>query len=286
VVLPHLKTQSPTELIEALRLGFDTFSGAEEEGREKSLSVSLDYSFAKLSERARQHLPFLALFCERVNVRWLNAFSELDDWEQAYRAVFGENLQKSDWLRIFNEAVEAGILEHLGETIYKVHPALPWYLRQRLSKQHSASEVNELEKKLVVLYGAIAAQCGQEMLSRADMATAILLIEEPNLLQNLRLAERQQDWDNARLMLKALGEVYQRRNRLPEFRTLRQQALEQIGTKVERSKEAFQFWVYLQNENATDALDSADLTKASKIYQKIYSELTKLNDSSYECRDC
>jgi hypothetical protein len=117
VVLPHLKTQSPTELIEALRLGFDTFSGAEEEGREKSLTVSLDYSFAKLSERARQHLPFLAFFSERVNVKWLNAFSELDDWEQAYRAVFGENLQKSDWLRIFNEVVEAGILEHLGETI-------------------------------------------------------------------------------------------------------------------------------------------------------------------------
>ena len=70
-------------------------------------------------------MPFLALFSERVNVRWLNAFSELDDWEQAYRAVFAENLQKSDWLRTLNEAVEAGILEHLGETIYKIHPALP-----------------------------------------------------------------------------------------------------------------------------------------------------------------
>jgi len=112
------------------------------------------------------------------------------------------------------------------------------------------------------------------------MATAIVLIEEPNLLQNLRLAERQQDWDNARLMLKALGEVYQRRNRIPEFRTLRQQALEQIGTKFEQTKEAFQFWVYLQGENASDALDSADLTKASNIYEKISSELTKQNDPS------
>jgi tetratricopeptide (TPR) repeat protein len=112
------------------------------------------------------------------------------------------------------------------------------------------------------------------------MATAIVLIEEPNLLQNLRLAERQQDWDNARLMLKALGEVYQRRNRIPEFRTLRQQALEQIGTKFEQTKEAFQFWVYLQSENASDALESADLAKASNIYQKISSELKKLNDPS------
>ena len=280
VILPHLKAQSPIEIMEALRLGFDTFQGAQEEGRDKSLYVSLDYSFAKLSDRARQHLPFLALFSERVNVRWLNAFSELDDWEQAYRAVFGENLQKSDWLRILNEAVEAGILEHLGETIYKIHPALPWYLRQRLSKQHTVRKVNELEKKLLVLYGAIAAQCGQEMLIRADMATAIVLIEEPNLLRNLRLAERQQDWDNARLMLKVLGEVYQRQNRLLEFRTLRQQALEQIGTKFEQTKEAFQFWVYLQGENGSDALESADLTKASNIYQKISSELTKLNDPS------
>ena len=39
VILPHLKSKSPTELMEALRQGLDTFQGAEEEGRHKSLYV-------------------------------------------------------------------------------------------------------------------------------------------------------------------------------------------------------------------------------------------------------
>jgi hypothetical protein len=123
VVLPHLKRQTPSQLIEALRLGRDKFAGAEEEGRDKSLTVSLDYSFTKLSEACRLHLPFLALFSERVNADLLRSFSGNPDDEcgQAYQAVFGENLQRADWLRLLNEGVEAGILEYLGETIYKIH---------------------------------------------------------------------------------------------------------------------------------------------------------------------
>jgi tetratricopeptide (TPR) repeat protein len=279
-VLPHLKAQSPVQLIEALRQGLDSFQGAEEEGRDKSLTVSLDYSFAKLSELARKHLPFLAFFTDRVNAATLPAFSEVNELKHLYQTVFGENLQKSDWLRILNEAAEAGILEHLGETIFKIHPALPWYLRQRLSKQHAVKEVSELEKKLLVFYGVLATVCGQKMVSRADMATNILLIEESNLLRNLRLAERQHDWDNARLMLKALGEVYQRQNRLSEFRLLRQQALKQIGIKPDRTSEAFRFWRYLQGEEANEALESANFTKALKIFQKISNELARVNDSS------
>jgi hypothetical protein len=149
VVLRHLKTQSPVQLIEALRRGLDTFQGAEEEGREKSLVVSLDYSFANLSARARLHLPFLGLFSERVDAHWLDNFSATPDmdWGQAYRAVFGENLQKSDWIGLLNEATAAGILEDLGESIYKVHPALPWYLRQQLDKMGSQEVISNLEKK-------------------------------------------------------------------------------------------------------------------------------------------
>lgn len=149
VVLRHLKTQTPVQLIEALRRGLDTFQGAQEEGREKSLVVSLDYSFANLSERARQHLPFLGLFSERVDAHWLDNFSANpdSDWGQAYRAVFEENLQESDWIGLLNEATAAGILEDLGESIYKVHPALPWYLRQQLDKMGSQEVISNLEKK-------------------------------------------------------------------------------------------------------------------------------------------
>lgn len=286
VVLRHLKSQSPVQLIEALRRGLDTFKGAEEEGREKSLTVSLDYSFANLSERARQHLPFLGLFSERVDAHWLHLFSENPDRDfgQAYRAVCGENLQKSDWIGLLNEAAAAGIVEYLRESIYKIHPALPWYLRQQLDTKGSQEVINTLEKKLLVFYAMLANSYREKLIGNAELATFVLTVEEPNLLQQLRLAEQQQDWANAQAILQALGEVYQRWVRKPEFKSLRQRALNQIGLHLAlakaKGKEAFDFWMYLQGVDANEAVESADLETARVVYQEILDELTALNDPS------
>ena len=286
VVLRHLKTQSPVQLIEALRRGLDTFKGAQEEGREKSLTVSLDYSFANLSARARQHLPFLGLFSERVHAHWLDNFSANpdSDWGQAYRAVFGENLQISDWIGLLNEANAAGILEHLGETIYKIHPALPWYLRQQLDKMGSQEVISSLEKKLLVFYAALAHRFYQELIGNAKLASFVLRVEEANLLQQLRLAEQQQDWVYAQAILQALGEVYERWGRKPEFKSLRERALNQIGFHLAeakpKGKDAFDFWTYLRGVDADEAVNSADLQTARAVYQEILDELVALNDSS------
>jgi tetratricopeptide (TPR) repeat protein len=286
VVLRHLKTQTPVQLIEALRRGLDTFQGGEEEGREKSLVVSLDYSFANLSARARQHLPFLGLFCDRVDADWLHAFSRNPDidWGQAYRAVFGENLQISDWIGLLNEATAAGILEDFGSSIYKIHPALPWYLRQQLDKMGSQEVISNLEKKLLVFYAMLANNYREKLISNAELASFVLRVEEPNLLQQLRLAEQQQDWAYAQAILQALGEVYERWVRKPEFKSLRQRALNQIGLHLAlakaKGKDAFDFWMYLRGVDANEAIESADLETARVVYQEILDELTALNDPS------
>ncbi|MCW6049211.1 tetratricopeptide repeat protein [Lyngbya sp. CCAP 1446/10] len=286
VVLRHLKTQTPVQLIEALRRGLDTFKGAEEEGREKSLTVSLDYSFANLSERARQHLPFLGLFSDRVGADLLHAFSRNpdSDWGQAYRTVFGENLQKPDWMVLLNEAAAAGILEDLGSSIYKIHPALPWYLRQKLDKMGSSEVISNLEKKLRVFYAMLAHKYRKELISNAELATFVLRVEEPNLLQHLRLAEKQEEWAHAQAILQALGEVYKRWGRKSEFKSLRERALNQIGFHLAQAKakgqDVFNFWMYLRGEDANEALQSADLEAARAINQEIMDELTALNDPS------
>jgi hypothetical protein len=185
VILPHLKTQSPNEIMEALQLGLDTFQGTEEEGRDKSLTVSLDYSFTKLSDRARQHLPFLAFFSERVYAYWLGIFlsNPNSDFAQAYRAVFGETVQAIDWQQILNEAVEAGILEHLGGEFYKFHPALPWYLRQRLTEKKSQATIWELEKFLMLFYAAFAEYYREQLISNPESTSHMLLVEEPGVVQ-------------------------------------------------------------------------------------------------------
>ncbi len=281
VVLPHLKTQSPVQVIEALRLGLDNLENKTEEGRDKSLTASLDYSFSRLSERARKHLPFLALFSERVGADILHAFSG-SPTQMAYQAVFGENLQETDWLKLLNEAAAAGILEHLDETIYKIHPALPWYLRQQLSKKYTAEEVSVLEKKLLFFYAVLAENCRKELIGNAELAGIVLRFEEPNLLQNLRLAEQQQSWKEAEAILQALGDVYKRIGRKTEFKALRQRALKEIASDLldakEKGQDVFGFWIHLRIEDANDALGAADLEGARTIYQEILDELTSLND--------
>ena len=286
VVLRHLKAQTPVQLIEALRRGLDTFQGAEEEGREKSLVVSLDYSFANLSARARQHLPFLGLFSERVDADWLDNFSANPDidWGQAYRLVFGGNLQKSDWIGLLNEATAAGILEDLGGNIYKIHPALPWYLRQQLDKMGSQEVISNLEKKLLVFYAMLANDFRQKLIGNAEVVSFVLRVEELNLLQQLRLAEQQQEWAYAKAILQPLGEVYKRWGRKPEFKSLRERALNQIGFHLveakAKGKATFDFWMYLRGEDANEALDSADLETPRAVYQEILNELIALNDPS------
>jgi len=290
VVLPHLKTQTPKQLIEALRQGLDTLDGTPDKDREKSLAVSLDYSFAKLSERTRRHLPFLALFSERVGADWLHAFSESFDAKdslgsrQVYQAVFGENLQNADWLKLLNEAAVAGILEHLGGKYYKIHPALPWYLRQRLSEQYAVEEVSELEKKLVIFYAMLAENCCKVLINDAELAISALQLEEPNLLQNLRIAEQQNEWAIAQTILQPLGEMYKITGRKIEFNSLRLRVLKQLGVNLTsaklKGKEAFDFWIYLQNQDANETAQSGNFEEAKKIYQEILDELTALNDPS------
>ena len=286
VILPHLKTQSPTQLIEALQQGLDTFQGAEEEGRDKSLYVSLDYSFAKLSDRTRQHLLFLAFFSERVYTYWLGIFlsNPNSDFAQAYRAVLGENVQATDWQQILTEAAEAGILEHLGGEFYKFHPALPWYLRQRLAEKNSQATIWEFENFLMIFYAAFAEYYGERLISNPESTSHMLRVEEPNFLQNLRLAEKHQDWRKAQSILTVLGEVYERWGHKPKFKSLRQRALNQVGINLAEAKakglNAFDFWMYLRNNEANEAWAINDLERARTIYQEILDELVALNNPS------
>lgn len=285
VVLPHLKMQKPVQVIEALRLGLDTFQGAEEEARDKSLSVSIDYSFHKLSERTRRHLPFLALFSKQVSASFLYFFLAIPDssFGQKYRAVFGENLQKEDWLRILNEAVEAGILENSQQGLYEIHPSLPWYMRRWLSEYHSQTAINELENSLLVFYALAAEQWSQMLVSDPGRVSEILLFEEQNLLKSFQSAEQQQNWEIAHVLLIALGKVYQLRSRESEFKVLRQRILGQIGQSLTQAKtkgeSASRFWMYLQGVDANEARERGDLSAASRIYQELLDEAIRLNNA-------
>lgn len=285
VILPCLKKQTPLQLIEALRLGLDAFSDFPHQKKDKSLTISLNYSFSKLSERTQKHLPFLAFFSKIVNAQILHFFvsEEVDRQEicqQAYQAVFGEILNIDDWFEILNEAVNAGILERyneVGTAVYKIHPALPWYLQQRLFELYSEEKINQLQTKLLYFYVTLAQKYDEELINKSQTASTLLLIEEPNLLLNLRLAEQQQAWDKAYAIVRALSNVYLRRGDNLKRNSLRQRILGQIGMNSEevkeKGKDAFYTWLCLREIDGAEALDLFDLETAKQIYEELLDEL-------------
>lgn len=107
-------------------------------------------------------------------------------------------------------------------------------------------------------------------------------MEEPNLLQNLRLAEQHKEWAKAQAILQALGEVYQRIGRKPEFKSLRQRVLKQVGIHLAdakaKGKDALDFWMYLRGKDANEACDNGDLDAAAVVRQEILDEIIGLND--------
>ena len=279
VILPHLKTQVPSQLIEALRQGLNNLEKKTELGKDKSLTASLDYSFSNLSEKARRHLPFLGLFCDKINTILLGFFSDVQEESgQIYESMFGEKLQKSDWQKILNEATTAGILQYIGDTIYKIHPILPSYMRLRLAENYSGDIINLLETKLLIFYGKISAYLNQEFINNAEHAAFMMESEEANILRYLRLAEQYQDWLSTRFIMESLVTWYFRIGYHKELRVLQKRVINALNLFLKNTtvKEEFAFdlWMNLRAIDAHEAFDNNDLVKAFEVNQEVLNEIT------------
>jgi tetratricopeptide (TPR) repeat protein len=288
VVLPHLKTQSPNQLIDALRRGLDTFVEKSEEGRDKSLIVSLDYSFSKLSSRTRRHLPFLSLFSTRVYAYWFKLLFKKSnsDIGKVYKAVFGSNLKVIEWDKILNEAVQTGLLEDLGNNIYGIHPALPWYLRRKLIKLCNPEAIQELEKMLLLLYCALAENYEAKFIEDSQSAMTMLAVIEPNLLYYLDFAEIHENWFAAKSILQTLRIFYRFQGCNQKFIILRERALSRIGKDINiirtQGEDKLSYWAYIKNNEANEALEYYQPLHAQKIIQVILEETLSLPNPSQE----
>lgn len=127
---------------------------------------------------------------------------------------------------------------------------------------------------MLVFYAGLATYYDKQLIGNAELASFVLRVEEPNLLQNLRLAEQQQEWAYAQDILQALGEVYGRVGRKPEFRALRQRALGQVGFHLADAKakgqDALDFWIYLRVADANEAAQAADLRQPGQFIKKFW----------------
>jgi tetratricopeptide (TPR) repeat protein len=281
VVLPHLEKSTPKDLITALRKGLDELEDMGEEGRELSLTVSLDYSFSRMTAKAQKHLPLLGLFAEWIAVHDLSILSK----SETCSSTFGETMQESNWRQVLEEAHHAGILmqSQTNKDVFEIHPAIPWFLRRKLNQRFTEEQIKRLEEEFVELYAKLGDALIQAISRSPQAGVAAISAEEANLLHAIQLAELGEKWGEVQSILQPIIELYEIRGRVQEARSLRNRLLRLIGSEFTETPEsdAASLRMYLLGLEANEALDVHKLERAEQIYKKIlqFLQSAKTSDS-------
>ena len=281
VVLPHLNQHTPLELAQALERYRQVLDkkGRSIPGDEEGLEAALTCSFSSLSARTRAHLPFLALFQQRVLLDVLTFMTQ----GEVYTSVMGEEMGWGACRTFLREARDCGILDSLSPSVYLIHPTVSGFLRRQLSLRLNPSQIGDLEQEFVRVY-ADAADYFLENLSseNSDSTVTGVLAEEASLLHALELAQTEGQWEHVQLLLQPLGQVYKMQERVLELRRLREHLLDRVGLEPhEAEKEgAIELWLYLQGTEANDAIGRLEMDEAEGICYKVLKYLEALGNSA------
>lgn len=216
VILPELKRMSPDALLQALQAGAVKL-GADDPalGRGHSLTASLTYRLDTLEESLRRRLGLLGLFQGFVAAEVLAAMClPVKGMPELIRG-----LGRDEWIRILNTVTELGLLRHVGEGYYSVHPAVPWLFHDLLSEA-CADEREWLELAFSRAYHAAGRTLYQLFQTKAPRAMFLLRIEEDNLMHALRLARRHARWDDVEGILYGLSQSLTTQGRWVEWERL------------------------------------------------------------------
>ena len=274
VILPHLKGHSPSELAGALG---ETGQGAADASR--SLDAALACSFSLMSARTRTHLPFLALFQQRVLLDVLTFITQ----GEVYVSVMGEELGWGACRTFLREARDCGILDTVPPSVFLIHPVVSRFLEGQLAQDLTLPQKGVLEQEFVRVYADLGDYFLENLSSdEAESTITGVLAEEANLLRVLHLAETGGQWESAQLILQPLGQVYKMQERVTELRRLRERLLAHLGLEPEQAdqKGAIESWMYLQASEINDAIGRLELDKAEGICHQVLRYLDTQDDSS------
>ena len=119
-----------------------------------------------------------------------------------------------------------------------------------------------------------------------DSGTNAILAEEGNLTQALGLSLESGQWDNAQLLTQPLAQVYRMQKRYPELRRLRRQLLDVTGATAAEAeaKGAIELWLYLQGTEASECIETNELSRADDLNRQLLDYFTAQADADRDPR--
>ena len=272
LVLPHLKGRSPQELVQLLR---SVCGGPPRDG--VIMKDSLGLSFSLLSTRTRRHLPSLSLFQQRVLLDVLTFMTQ----GEVYSSVLGEKQGWGACRTLLREARDHGLLDSVSPSVYLISSSVAPFLRKQLAQQTAPASVEALQQEFLRVYTGLAEHFLETLGTEESESTVTgVLAEEANLLQALRVADEDRQWESVQLALQPLGQVYKMQERIPELRRLREGLLAHIGLEPQQAEKAGarDLWMYLQGTEINDCIERGEMERAEVSCRSVLRYLESLQD--------
>jgi hypothetical protein len=219
---------------QALREGIDTKerleaylaklrAGAQEctdeaEGRDKNLAASLSYGFdSAFSEQERRVLSLLYLFQGFVAATALTIMSD-PRIEGSIEAVRGWTRDRV--VALLDRAAEIGLLAAHSDGNYKIHPVLPWFLRNLFAHFYPRAEADRARRAFAAAIGLLGSYSVDRCQEGDRVFLGALAAEEDNLRAAWVSARASGMWDTVICAMRGLATLYEGTGRNGAWRRL------------------------------------------------------------------
>ncbi len=273
LVLPRLEETEPEALLEELRNEpVPDFDEAEDGDRLRSVAASVHYSFRHLPDEDRRRLPVLSLFEGMVDADVLGLLSAQDDAPDRVRQV-----DTAAWVTTLDRCAAFGLLTPLGMGIYRLHPALPRYLRAvwRREARDRFEEEREATTRANIRAHAIFGDWLLRQIrgGKAEVAHTVLRVGRRNLGAAVAAALDREVWTEAQAILQPLNELWKATGNVVEAGgwTIRcREVLEGSGGKPpDLDTDAAALWLFMVGTEANRHLVAGRLGDAEMIYDDL-----------------
>ena len=285
LILPQLaRVPDAQDLVEALRGQKDLpagFTGGE--GRLDSLGSCIYYSFQHLPREHQDRLPALTLFEGVADVGVLEALSKFEGAPERF-SLF----PKEVWIETLEACDKAGLLTKLSPSIYRIHPALPFYLfalwRERAGTQFEA-EQSAAQAASLHAHAHLGKWLTQQIQGGdAETAFAVLNVERRSLGAAAAKALEHADFSLAKAILQPLATFWDQRG-----------LVEEAGAWMDRCRDALEssdgqppdfetpggaLWLFAVSDQAIRLLSTGALDQAEAEYEVILEILVKSDTES------
>jgi tetratricopeptide (TPR) repeat protein len=281
LVLPHIATTDPEELLDALHGRGELPIGHETE-RLASLQSCVGYSIEHLDPKARRLLTAVSLFHGVVDVDVLATLSTVDEVPERFAGI-----DRDAWAGALEAAANVGLLTSIGAGLYRIHPALPAYLAKqgRDERDRYDSHSPHASHALLITYVSFGEWLFNEIQTgHASLALGLIELQRRTIGHLLGSALEGERWQEAQAIAQPLIVYLDSRGLYEEARgwvdRARQATEAPDGTAPDADTPSGALWVFLVGSQAGREIHQGRLASAQRTFEQLVKVVRRQTPSS------